>query len=60
MQIKGAVIAITGSAQGLGQAMALNLAAQGAKLALIDLDEEKLQATLELVKKAGGDRKSVV
>ncbi len=55
MQIKGAVIAITGGAQGLGQAMALNLAAQGAKLALIDLDEEKLQATLELVKKAGGD-----
>ena len=55
MQVKGAVIAITGGAQGLGQAMALNLAAQGAKLALIDLDEDKLKATLELVKKAGGD-----
>ncbi len=41
MQVKGAVIAITGGAQGLGKAMALNLAAQGAKLALIDLDEDK-------------------
>lgn len=55
MQVKDAIIAITGGAQGLGQAMALNLAAQGAKLALIDLDEDKLKATLELVKKAGGD-----
>lgn len=55
MQVKGAVIAITGGAQGLGKAMALNLAAQGAKLALIDLDEDKLKDTLALVKEAGGD-----
>jgi len=55
MQVKNAVIAITGGAQGLGQAMALNLAAQGARLALIDLDEDKLKATLALVKEAGGD-----
>ena len=55
MQVKDAVIAITGGAQGLGQAMALNLAAQGTKLALIDLDEDKLKATLALVKEAGGD-----
>lgn len=55
MEVKNAVIAITGAAQGLGQSMALNLASQGAKLALIDLNEEKLQETLAKVKEVGGD-----
>lgn len=54
MQIKDSVIAITGGAQGLGRAMALDFASQGAKLALIDLDETKLQATLAEVQAAGG------
>lgn len=40
--MKGKVIAITGGAQGLGFAMAHELAACGAKLALIDMDQEKL------------------
>ncbi|WP_416885456.1 SDR family oxidoreductase [Marinospirillum sp.] len=55
MQVKNAVIAITGGGQGLGRAMALELAAQGAKLALIDLNEEKLQETVALVKEAGSE-----
>lgn len=55
MQVKNAVIVITGGGQGLGRAMALNLAAQGARLALVDLNEEKLQETVALVKEAGGD-----
>lgn len=54
MQVKNAVIVITGGGQGLGRAMALDLAAQGARLALVDLNEEKLQETLDLVKEAGG------
>lgn len=45
MQIKNSVIAITGGGQGLGKAMALHLAKKGAKLALIDLNEEKLAET---------------
>lgn len=55
MQIKNAVAVITGGGQGLGRAMALDLAAQGAKLALVDLNEEKLQETVELVKQAGSE-----
>ncbi|MBE0506214.1 MAG: SDR family oxidoreductase [Marinospirillum sp.] len=55
MQVKNAVVVITGGGQGLGRAMALNLAAQGARLALVDLNEEKLQETVALVKEAGGE-----
>lgn len=55
MQIKDAVVVVTGGGQGLGRSMAVDLAAQGAKLALFDLNEEKLQETVELVKKAGSE-----
>ncbi len=50
MDLEGKVIAVTGSAQGLGFCMAQNLAAAGAKVALVDLNREKLDeavATLE-------------
>lgn len=53
MDLQGKVIAITGGGQGLGRAMALDLAAKGAKLALIDLNEEQLQETVKLIEEAG-------
>ena len=43
MQLNDKVIIITGGCQGLGRAMAEYLAAKGAKLALIDLNPEKLE-----------------
>ncbi|MCK8044227.1 MULTISPECIES: SDR family oxidoreductase [Shewanella] len=43
MDLKDKVVVITGGAGGLGYAMAENLAAAGAKLALIDVDQEKLE-----------------
>ena len=43
MQLKDKVIIITGGCQGLGRAMAEYLAAKGAKLALVDLNPEKLE-----------------
>ncbi|MGE6567105.1 SDR family oxidoreductase [Shewanella vesiculosa] len=43
MELKDKVVVITGGAGGLGLAMAQNLAAQGAKLALIDVDQSKLE-----------------
>jgi len=55
MQIKDSVVVVTGGGQGLGRAMAVELAAQGAKLALLDLNEEKLQETVDLVKEAGSE-----
>ena len=53
MDLQDKVIVITGAAQGLGQKMAEIIAAQGAKLALVDLDHEKLQDTVRLCAKAG-------
>ncbi|WP_417360844.1 SDR family oxidoreductase [Gallaecimonas pentaromativorans] len=53
MKLNDAVIAVTGAGRGLGQAMAVMLAEQGAKLALIDINEADLAETLGLVEKAG-------
>ena len=53
MDLQGKVIVITGAAQGLGKKMAEIIAAQGAKLALVDLDHEKLRNTVRLCSKAG-------
>ncbi|AZZ98530.1 SDR family oxidoreductase [Pseudoalteromonas sp. R3] len=43
MDIKNKTVVITGGAQGLGFAMATEMAKMGAKLALIDMQEEQLQ-----------------
>lgn len=60
MELKGKVVAVTGGGQGLGRSMALVLAAKGAKLALIDLNQEKLDETVSLCKAAGGDAKAYI
>ena len=60
MDINGKVIAITGGGQGLGLSMALVLAAKGAKLALIDLNQDKLDEAVAQCKSAGGDAKSYI
>jgi 3-oxoacyl-[acyl-carrier protein] reductase len=58
MEIKDKVIVITGGAQGLGLAMANCLAKKGAKLALVDLNQERLDEAVILCKKAGGDARA--
>jgi 3-oxoacyl-[acyl-carrier protein] reductase len=58
MDLKDKVIVVTGAARGLGQKMAEAVAAQGAKLALADLDEATLEETARLCAKAGGETKS--
>ena len=45
MNLKDSVIAITGAAQGLGKAMALEFAQQGAHIALLDMQADALDAT---------------
>ncbi|WP_340680778.1 SDR family oxidoreductase [Paraglaciecola sp.] len=45
MQLKDSVIAITGAAQGLGKAMAIEFAKQGAHIALLDMQAEALDST---------------
>lgn len=56
MQLTDKVIIITGGCQGLGRSMAEYLAGKGAKLALVDLNQEKLDQAVA----ACADRKSVV
>ena len=53
MNLQDKIIVITGGGQGLGRAMAVNLAGYGAKLALVDLNEELLQETVSMVEDAG-------
>jgi 3-oxoacyl-[acyl-carrier protein] reductase len=55
LQIENNVFVVTGAAQGLGEAISLRLAAGGARLALLDVNAESLDLTLEACKRAGGD-----
>ncbi|ACO77569.1 3-ketoacyl-(acyl-carrier-protein) reductase [Azotobacter vinelandii CA] len=54
MQLNDKVIIITGGCQGLGRSMAEYLAARGARLALVDLNAEKLDDTVTACRAAGG------
>jgi 3-oxoacyl-[acyl-carrier protein] reductase len=46
MDLKGKTVAVTGAARGIGQALAVEFAARGANLALIDRSAADLSATL--------------
>lgn len=58
MKLQDSVVAITGGGQGLGRAMAVYLAGRGVKLALIDLDQERLDETVQLCEEAGSEAKT--
>jgi len=53
-KLNGKVALITGGSRGLGKAMALALAKEGAHLALIARDEAKLKTVTDEIKQAGG------
>ena len=53
MILKDKVALITGSARGIGRAIALALAKAGAKIVISDIDEAGCQATAEEIKKLG-------
>jgi len=50
---------VTGAARGIGAAVAKRLAADGMKVAVLDLDESACAATVEAIKTAGGDALAV-
>ncbi|AOS97363.1 3-oxoacyl-[acyl-carrier-protein] reductase FabG [Microbulbifer aggregans] len=58
MNIAGKVVAITGAGQGLGRAMALYLAERGARLALLDVNEEGLQESVAQCEAKGAEARS--
>jgi 3-oxoacyl-[acyl-carrier protein] reductase len=53
LQIKNNTFVVTGAAQGLGEAISVALARRGAKLALLDINAERLDQTLEACKQEG-------
>lgn len=55
MKLENKVVLITGAGSGLGRESAQLFVDEGAKVALIDIDGERNQGTLDLVKERGGD-----
>lgn len=52
--LTGQVAIVTGAAQGLGQQIAITLAANGAKVACLDMNKESMEDTLKAITDAGG------
>ena len=53
--LAGQICVVTGSAGGIGRGIALALAAEGAKVAILDRNEAGARETLALVRQAGGE-----
>jgi len=58
MQLQDKVIIVTGGGQGLGRAMGEYLASKGARLALVDLNQDRLDEAAAACKAAGGDARA--
>ena len=55
MKLEGKVALITGAGSGLGRQAAQLFTAEGAKVAIIDIDADRAEQTLKLVEQQGGD-----
>ena len=53
--MQGKVAMITGASVGIGRAVALRLAEEGARLVLMDMNDETLQKTVAEVEEIGGE-----
>lgn len=53
MQIAGKVALVTGAGQGIGRAIALRLARDGADIAIVDVNDEKMKSVADEVRAAG-------
>ena len=55
MKLKDKVALITGSASGMGRASAILFAKEGAKIAVVDINDKGGKETVDLVKEGGGE-----
>ncbi|NIA21976.1 MAG: SDR family NAD(P)-dependent oxidoreductase [Anaerolineaceae bacterium] len=60
MELSGAVVVVTGAARGLGKAIAGGFAGRGAKVALVDLLADELQATAGELGAGGAEVTAIV
>ena len=56
MKVKGKIVVVTGGGGGLGRELVLNLLKKGAKVAMVDLNSEAMDETINL---AGGNKSSL-
>ncbi|MCF8208063.1 MAG: SDR family oxidoreductase [Rhodoferax sp.] len=59
-KLEGKVAVITGSGRGIGRAIALKLASEGARIVVNDLDAEPAQETIQAIMDIGGQAVSCV
>jgi len=59
MRLKNKVAVVTGGAQGIGRAIALGLAREGANIVVADLQGEKAKTVAEEIRAAGVEALSV-
>ena len=55
MKLKDKVALVTGSGSGIGRSIALQMAKEGAKIAVNDINPERIEETIALVKDIGSD-----
>ncbi|MBM7367404.1 SDR family NAD(P)-dependent oxidoreductase [Gordonia hydrophobica] len=55
MKLEGKVALITGAGSGLGRQASQLFSAEGAKIAVVDIDAERAETTAQLVKEQGGE-----
>ena len=53
--LKGKTVVITGSGRGIGREMAIRIAAEGASVALLEINRENLEEVRSTIAAAGGD-----
>ena len=54
-RVKGKVAMVTGAASGLGEAIAMPLARDGARLAVANIADEQGQRVVDAIRRVGGD-----